>query len=255
MESVRGGPAAGDEQEPDGLPTPGWRPAAKPPRIPLTREAILDAALRVLDREGLEGLSMRRVSDELGTGPASIYGHVRNKDELLQLLHERVTDEIRLPEPDPSRWYEQLEELAGQMRGLMNHHRDIARISLGRIPSGPTIARFTEWLFQLLTPVGIPDQTIAYLGDVFGLYVGAFAFEEGLGVASPIGEDLPPDQIMDMFRGYLQSLPADRFPHVHRMADALFDTDFDARFTFGIDLLLRGLRTYAEDAPPPSTET
>ena len=57
-------------------------------------------------------------------------------------------------------------------------HRDVARLSLGRIPSGPALAVVTEWLFTLLKPVGIPDKVIAYLGDLFGLYVGAFAFEE-----------------------------------------------------------------------------
>jgi hypothetical protein len=60
------------------------------------------------------------------------------------------------------------------------------------VPSGPTIARFAEWLFELLTPLGVPDRVIAYLGDMFSLYVGAYAFEETVGVASPTGEDPPP---------------------------------------------------------------
>jgi AcrR family transcriptional regulator len=229
-----------------GAPDPPWRrrdaPAA---RIPLTQEAILDAALRVLDRDGMEGLSMRRVADELHTGPASLYWHVRNKDELLQLLFERITEEVVLPEPDPAHWQEQGKELARQMRATMNAHRDIARISLGRIPSGPAIARLGEWLFALLRPVGIPDQVIAYVGDLFGLYVGAFSFEESLGLASPTGEDLPPEQVVEMFRGYVESLPPDRFPNVRGAADLLFDTDIDARFEFGLDVIVRGLESYA----------
>jgi len=234
---------------PDGIPEPAWRMGERTTqalRVPLTREAIIEAGLRVLDRDGIEGLSMRRVGEELGTGPASIYWHVRNKGELLQLLYERVMEEVRLPEPDPSRWPEQLRELARQVRDIMHRHRDIARISLGRIPSGPTIAGLTEWLFQLMSPAGIPDRTVAYLADLFGLYVGAYTFEESLGMASPTGEDLPPDQIVTMFRDYMASLPADRFPHIHRTLDHLFDTDFDARFEFGIDVILRGIRTYAK---------
>jgi AcrR family transcriptional regulator len=233
------------------VPEPAWRagtraPAA--PRLPLTRQAIVEAALRVLDREGLEGLSMRKVGDELGTGPASIYWHVRNKGELLQLLYERVTAEVELPEPDPSRWIEQLEDLSRQLRRTMHRHRDIARISMGRIPSGPTIARLTEWLFRLMTPVGIPDRTIAYVCDMFGLYVGAFTFEESLGLASPTGENLPPGDIIAMFRDYMTSLPEADFPHLQRASEHLFDTDIDARFAFGIDIILRGLRTYADEA-------
>jgi AcrR family transcriptional regulator len=195
---------------------------------------------------------MRKVGEELGTGAASLYWHVRNKDELQQLLFERVTEEVRLPDPDPSRWQEQLGDLANQMRAVLNRHRDVARISLGRIPSGPTLARLAEWLFDLLRPVGVPDRVIAYLGDLAGLYVGAFAFEESLGLASPTGEDLPPEEIVEMFKDYLRSLPEDRFPQTRAAVDVLFSGDEDERFAFGIDLMLRGLRTYAEDAETPS---
>ncbi|HYW23548.1 MAG TPA: TetR/AcrR family transcriptional regulator C-terminal domain-containing protein [Terriglobales bacterium] len=230
------------------VPEPPWRLDARvrpAPRVPLTRDGIVEAALRVLDRDGMDGLSMRRVAEELGTGVASLYWHVRNKGELLQLLFERLSAEAELPEPDPSRWQEQLRDLARQMRASAHRHRDAARISLGRVPSGPAIARFTEWLFELLTPAGIPDRVIAYLGDLAGLYVGAFAFEESLGLASPTGEDLPPEQIVAMFSDYLLSLPADRFPHIHRAIGDIFGGDADERFEFGLDVILRGIATYA----------
>jgi AcrR family transcriptional regulator len=228
-------------------PEPPWRlpeGSQGPRRVPLTREAIIEAALRVLDREGMDRLSMRRVGEELGTGAASLYWHVRNKDELLQLLFERVIEEIELPEPDPLRWQEQLKDLAQEMRSLMGRHRDIARVSLGRIPSGPAVALLTEWLFELLRPVGMPDRVIAYLGDLAGLYVGAYAYEESLPLASPTGEDLPPDQVLAMFQDYVRSLPEDRFPNTRAAADLLFSGDADERFEFGIDVLLRGLATY-----------
>jgi AcrR family transcriptional regulator len=233
------------------VPEPSWRRPSGERRVPLSRGAILEAALRVLDREGLEAMSMRRVADELGTGPGSLYWHVRNKDELLQLLFERVTEELELPEPDPSRWQEQLKQLGRQMRAVLNRHRDVARLSLGRIPSGPTIAQFTEWLFRLLRPVGIPDKVIAYLGDVAGLYVGAYSFEESLGLASPTGEDLPPEQILEMFRDYVRSLPADRFPNTVGAIDLLFGGDPEERFEFGLDLIVRGLESYAGPASAP----
>ncbi|MEV4256622.1 TetR/AcrR family transcriptional regulator C-terminal domain-containing protein [Spirillospora sp. NPDC049652] len=239
------------------LPEPPWRAGSRSrsaaPRVPLTREAIVDAAIRVLDRTGLDSLSMRAVGEELGTGSASIYWHVRNKGELLQLIVERVMGGVRLPEPDPFRWEQQLRGLAADMRAAMNSHRDIARISMGRVPFGPTTVRFIEWLFQLLGPVGVPDKVISYVGDVFALYIGAHAFEESLGVVSPIGEEMAPEAVRDMFGGYLAALPADRFPNVRRLGDRLFDNDVEARFDFGVDLLLLGLRRYAgpdgSDAP------
>jgi AcrR family transcriptional regulator len=241
------------DEEPS-IPEPPWRVdsrARAQPRVPLTRDAIVEAALRVLDREGVDALSMHRVAKELGTGAASLYWHVRNKDELLQLLSERLAAEIELPDPDPARWREQLKDLGRQMRSSGHRHRDGARITLGRVPSGPTIARFTEWLFELLTPVGIPDRVIAYLGDLAALYVGAYAFEESLGVASPTGEDMPPEQIVAMFRDYLLSLPSDRFPHVHRAIGDIFGGGPDERFEFGLDVIVRGIGTYAQPSAPP----
>src|SRR5580658_6331007 len=185
----------------EGLPEPPWRAARKPSsRAPLTRQAIVDAALDVLDAEGVDRLSMRRVGEELGAGAASIYWHVRNKDELLQLVFERVLDEHELPVPDPSRWQEQLGMFAIQTREIFSRHRDVARISLGRVPTGPSLAVFIEWLFTLLKPVGIPDKVIAYIGDLFGLYTGAFAFEESLGPETFTGPDLSPEQFVAMLK-------------------------------------------------------
>jgi AcrR family transcriptional regulator len=227
---------------PPGVTAPGALP-------PLSRHLIVEAGLRVLDRDGIEGLSMRRVAEELSTGPASIYWHVRNKGELLQLIFERVMGELTLPDPDPSRWAEQLADLARQVRRIMRAHRDIARVSLGRVPSGPTLASLAEWFFALLSPVGVPAPVIAYLGDFFGLYVGAYAFEESLGVASPTGEDLPPGEVSALLRDRMSSLPADRFPYTRQHADLLFDADTDARFEFGLDLIVRAVRSYASAAP------
>ena len=83
----------------------------------------------------MDGLSMRRVAQELGTGAASLYWHVRNKDELFQLVFDRVTREIVLPEPDPARWQDQLKLLGYEMRKALSKHRDVARISFGRVPA------------------------------------------------------------------------------------------------------------------------
>jgi AcrR family transcriptional regulator len=229
------------------LPEPAWRRPARAaaPRQPLTRDAILDAALRVLDREGADALSMHRVARELGTGAASLYWHVRNKDELLQLLSERLGEDLVLPAPDPGHWQDQLKEVLRELRRRAQRHRDLARITLGRLPSGPTLARTTEWLYALLAPAGLPDRVIAYTADLTSLYVGAYAFEESLGIASPTGDSLPPEQIVSMLREYLLSLPVDRFPNVHRAIDDLFAGDADDRFEFGIDVIVRGLSTYA----------
>jgi TetR/AcrR family transcriptional regulator, tetracycline repressor protein len=192
---------------------------------------------------------LRLVGEELGGGAGSLYWHVRNKEELLQLIFERVTEEMELPEPDPACWQEQLGDPARAMRANLKRHRDVARISFGRVQVGRTLAVYTEWPFTLLKPVGIPDRVIAYLGDFFGLSVAAYTFEESLGMSSPTGEEMAPEQIVAMLRDYALTLPEERFPNTRAALDLIFSGG-DERYEFGIELLLRGLASYASDSPP-----
>jgi len=230
------------------VPEPPWKaaPRQRPARTPLTREAIVDAALRVLEREGTDGLSMRRVAEELGTGPASLYWHVASKDELINLLVDRVASEIQVPPPEPARWEEQLKEWMLQARRVFQRYPGVAGLTLGRIPVGPNLVRWTEWLLALLRGAGIPDRIAAYAGDLGGLYLGASAYEEGMALPSPTGEDLPPDEILAMFRGYYESLPADQFPNVHATLDELFSGGPDERFELGLEVIIRGLASYIQ---------
>jgi TetR/AcrR family tetracycline transcriptional repressor len=235
------------------VPHPPWVRTRKPrgaPRAPLSRDAIVEAALLVVDREGLEGTSMRRVADELGTAPSALYWHVRNKDELLQLVLDRVAGEIELPPLDPEHWQEQLKALAREMRRVLTSHRDIARVTLGAIPVGPNILAVVEWMHALLREAGLPDRSVAFFGDLAGLYVGAYAFEESLGLASPTGEDQPPEQVVAMLREYWGSLPPTRFPHTLALLDRLFEGGPDERFEFGLDVIVRGLASLRADAAP-----
>ena len=230
------------------IPEPPWSTARRerPARTPLTREAIVDAALRVVDREGARGLSMRRVADELGTGPASLYWHVSGKDELINLLVDRVVGEIELPPPDPERWQEQFMEGMRQARRVFQRHPGVAGLTLGRIPVGPNLVRLAEATLALLRGAGVPDRIAAYAPDLLGLYLGASAYEESLGFPSPTGEDLPPEEIVAMIRGYFESMPADQFPNVRETLDEMFSGGPDERFELGLEIIIRGFASYIQ---------
>ena len=75
---------------------------------------------------------------KLGAGAASLYWHVPSKAALIDLILDRVGGELELPEPDPSRWQEQMKEVMRSMRAVLTRHRDLARLSLGRVPWAPT---------------------------------------------------------------------------------------------------------------------
>jgi TetR/AcrR family tetracycline transcriptional repressor len=230
------------------IPEPPWAAARRqrPTRAPLTREAIVDAALRVLEREGTEGLSMRRVAEELGTGPASLYWHVANKDDLINLLVDRVASEVEMPPPDPARWQQQLKDWVLEARRVFRRYPGVAGLTLGRIPVGPTVVRWNEWLLTLLRGAGIPDRIAAYAGDLGGLYLGATSYEEGLPPPSLTGQDLPLEQVVALYRSYYESLPRDQFPNIHATMDELFSGGPDERFELGLDIIIRGLASYIQ---------
>lgn len=229
------------------VPPPPWAAPARARtgrREPLDREAIVDAALRVLDRDGIDGVSMRRIAEELGTGPATLYWHVRNKDELFDLVLERVIGEIDPPEPDPSRWQEQLREMAHTMRAVMTSHRDLARVSLGRWPLGPNALRWLEWILTVTRGAGIPDRDAARVGFLFPLYVIGFVLDQDAAGPLPLAQGVTLEQMLGNVRDYFRSLDA-HFPNIAAVADEIVGGDTDERFEYGLDVLIAGLEARA----------
>ncbi len=115
------------------LEPPWWRSRKGQHRArpPLTRDAIVDAALTILDADGVDALTIRRLGHELGTGAASLYWHIAGKQELGELVYDRIMGEIDLPDPDPSKWEDQLKDLARQAYRVMLSHNDAVRLSIG----------------------------------------------------------------------------------------------------------------------------
>jgi TetR/AcrR family transcriptional regulator, tetracycline repressor protein len=234
--------AAGDS---DADLMPPWlaRPerSRRAPRPPLDRAAVLEAASRVLDRDGARGLTMRNVAAELGVAAASLYGHVANKEELVQMVLDRVFDRLPTSYPGLS-WQEQLKEFLRTVRRTFLEHPGLAELTLGRVPAGPNFLVHLESLLQILHDARLPDRIAAFTGDLLGLYVGAYVYEETMQHSA---QEMGPDRLKAM-SDWFASLPPDRFPRTVALATTLTSGDSDERFEWGADVLIRGLATYAE---------
>jgi AcrR family transcriptional regulator len=236
------------------LPPPPFQRVPERPRgrrrDPLTKEAIVAAAIKVLDAEGLDGLSMRRVAQELDTGAASLYWHVGSKDGLLDLVFDELIGEqiAAIPEPDPERWQEQFKEVARGMRATVHRHRDVVEISIGRIPMGPNALRFSEGIVAILRAGGLRDELAVQGFLLLTSLVNGFTMDEA-GFDEEGAETGPPlDQAAEMVSGYLGSLPREQFPNLIELADHFAITDQDARFELLLDLFVDGLAAKAEAA-------
>ena len=136
--------------------------------------------MAIVDEEGLDGLSMRRLADRLGTGPASLYAHVSGRDELLMLLLERAAADIVVPDPEPDRWQEQVSEVAHSMRDALRPHRDLAGAALANIPTGEHAMRFADRLLAVLLAGGVDRRHAAMVIDLLPQLVVNDVYEGSL---------------------------------------------------------------------------
>jgi AcrR family transcriptional regulator len=243
-----------DEFDESAVPAPPWRKQRRdsPIKQPLTRALIIDTALAILDAEGLDSLSMRRVAQELGTGPASLYAHVANKDELLDLLLDRVSAQVIVPDPDPEHWQDQLRDVLRGLYRVLNEHADIARIALGTVPTGANTLRVSDRMLGILLAGGVPPQIAAWAIDRLFLYVAADSYEGSIHVvrARAAGQTIEKyyESFIGQLHGYFASLPPTHFPHVTAHVTELTSGGGDARFEFGLSLLIEGIASFASAA-------
>jgi AcrR family transcriptional regulator len=148
-----------------------------PVRPALSRAAIVEAALRVADSDGLDAVSMRRVAEELDTGASALYVYVQNRDDLLDAMFDHVmapVAEAALPAGD---WRQRLAWLLLASVAAASGHGGLARVALTSIPGGPNATAITGRVRDLLTEGGIGEDTIPAALDLLGLFVTAAALD------------------------------------------------------------------------------
>ncbi|MFG3258925.1 TetR/AcrR family transcriptional regulator [Streptomyces sp. NPDC048172] len=212
----------------------------RPGKAPITVGRIKEAAFGLVGTEGFEALTMRRVATALGTGPASLYAHVRNKAELDELLISEVCARVPVPEPDPARWTEQMLEVCRALRDEYLRYPGISRAALAAAPNSLDALRLSEGMLTILLTAGIPPRSAAWAIDAAFLYVSAYCFEMSLRHRPDSGADqrvLDRDALAERYR----MLPPDRFPSTVAHARELTSGEDHERFEFTLTALLGGL--------------
>ena len=214
-------------------------------RRTLDQARVVQAALELLDEVGLDELTMRRLAEQLGVKAASLYRHVRNKDELLALLGDEISAEIPLPRTTGS-WRDQLTESAWNVRRGLLAHRDGARVLASTPPAGPRRLRHIEAVLRILREAGLNDRDAARAAYHLNNVVTEFAADEGRFASfTAAGPGLTRRKVLAEMRRQFKSLPRDQYPTIVALADQLTDGDQDALFQFGIDLCLRSVEALA----------
>jgi AcrR family transcriptional regulator len=227
-------------------PTPHERRAARhqlagveaPPRKrPITVDLIVTTAFGIVETEGYEALTMRRLATALGTGPSSLYAHVVNKEDLDELLIGHLCAQIELPDPDPADWRRQILDVCGSLREQYLRYPGISRATFAAAPSNLDTMRLSEGLLAILLAGGVDPQRAAWTIDALMLYVNAHSLEVSV-VRTRTGDPwvVSRDDMLKRFA----ALP-DTYPHTRRHAAQLTNGSPEDRFAFTITLMLQGL--------------
>lgn len=221
--------------------TVGHKPPAEP-RVPLSRERILRAAVLIADQEGVASLTMRKLAENLGVKAMSLYHHVANKDEMLGGMIDLVFSEIELP-PSGADWKAAMRRRAFSARKALLNHRWAIGLMDSRADPGPATLRHHDAVIGNLRGGGFSVATAAHAFAVLDSYIYGFVLqelnlpfdtpEESGEVAATILEQTPPDQYP-----YLTEMTLE---HVLRPGYAFGD-----EFAFGLELILGGLERIRE---------
>jgi AcrR family transcriptional regulator len=207
---------------------------------PITVDAIISTAFGIVEKEGYEALTMRRVATALETGPSSLYAHVVNKEDLDELLIGRLCAEVSLPEPDPASWRQQAASVCAQLRDQYLRYPGISRAAFAVAPSNLDTLRVSEGMLAILLAGGVDPQTAAWTIDSLVLYVSAYSLEISL-VDGQLTRDEGSWVVSraELLRRFA-ALPG-TFPQTKRYAAELTAGTGHDRFDFTIGLMINGL--------------
>lgn len=213
--------------------SPVRRSPGRPP-VPLDR--IVATALQIVDEEGADALSMRVLAQRLDSGTATLYRHFASRAELIAQVVDRVFGEAEFSAGELATigWQQACHMIATTMYGALNRHKNVAPLLAGQVPIGPNAMALRERCLAVLLDSGFPPRLAARAYATLARYVLGFAIQLSTQAAAGSREDA---QRSAIFRSSDPSL----FPATVAVADAL-PVPLEDEFTFGLDLLLDGLR-------------
>lgn len=212
-----------------------------PPRTPLSKERVLQAAVVLADQGGLEALTMRRLGRHLGVEAMSLYKHVAGKDEVLDGIVDIVVGEIDLPSSEVD-WRTAMRQRAISARQVLASHPWAIGMMESRAVMGPAAMRYIDAVIGSLRAGGFSVEMAAHAFLLLDSYVYGFVVQETSFTGDMTEETAEPAGAL------LEALPADGYPHLTEMAVAAAQPgqSYAAAFTFGLDLILDGLEAHRD---------
>jgi AcrR family transcriptional regulator len=215
------------------------------PRVPLSRERVLNTALKLADQGGLESLSMRKLGQELGVEAMAVYYHFANKDEVLDGIVDLVFGEIDLPVAGAD-WKTAMRQRAISLRDVLARHRWAIGMMESRRNPGPANLRHHDAVIGNLRAAGFDMEIVAHAYSLLDGYIYGFALTK---------MNLPfdnADDVAELAQDMLEPFPPGEYPNLadfiteHAMKPGY---DFGDEFEYGLDVILDGLERLRGTGP------
>jgi AcrR family transcriptional regulator len=200
-------------------------------RAGLSRERIVRAAVQVIERDGAEALSMRRVAAELGAATMSLYNHVPNKAALLDDVADLILADLRFAADPDADWREQARAMAHTFRAIARRYPRSVLVVITRQPRSTTGLHTLEVVLAAVRRAGFDGQAAVRVVRTFEVFIlGSLMREASLAERPPPRPEWADEVLCDA-----------RLPHVRALLPVLLDADHEGDFEFGLELLINAV--------------
>lgn len=222
------------------------------PKKSLTLAQIVDAAITLADRDGIDGLSMRRVASELGVGTMSLYRYVPGKSELLALMLDRVETPDGAT-PEGRSWRETVEELARGTYRLYLAHPWLLQVNWTRPTLGPNSVANLETAVRGLRGLGLSSQEQIAVVTMIDAYVVGHARQRILYEAATVQSGLSDEEFWEQQYPFLEkAMLSGRYPAMAALDETAFAAGWEEAFEFGLARIVDGMAVLVGSRASPS---
>jgi len=207
-------------------------------RRTLSKQKIVETALKLADEVGIEGLSMRKLASELGTTAMAIYNHVSNKDALIDLLLAKVVSEFEQPKIGAP-WQDAMRQRAHSMRNIILRHKWAAVLLISKISLSDEILRDVNATVGCLVEAGFSYAQADWARNTIDSHIYGYTLQE-------INIPVTPAKYREAASQYLPMVNKEKYPFMYQSAVEIIDGTYDGvtDFSFGLELILSGLKNW-----------
>lgn len=211
------------------------------PREPLSRERVLAQALQLADKQGITSLSMRKLAEALGVKAMSLYNHVKNKDDIIDGIVDRVAGEIEVPEMTVD-WKQAMRKRAHSAHAVLLRHPWATMEIVSRVNIGPAMLRYIEATIGCLREAGFSFEMADHAWNAMDSHIYGFTLQA-------LNFPFKAEEYSDVAKNYLPLIPADKYPYLNGMTQQVISGQYDGihEFEFGLELILDGLDQHRDN--------